>query len=147
MTKPEQPAFDATNNLLYVTDASSKSVGVVRFHFDPATETLNTPEVVAAGLSGTGNGLDGQRADAVALDQTSGNLYVGFRARNLGAATQIARVNNPSAPDTTTQTVDFVARPHGASRCSGWASSSTRPPAPSRRRPTSTSGTTRVSTC
>ena len=108
MAKPEQSAFDATRNLLYVADGGSRSVGVVRFHFDPATETLNTPEVLASGLSGTGAGLDGQRADAVALDPLTDSLYVGFRTRTLGATTQIARVPGASGP-AAAQNVEFVA--------------------------------------
>ncbi len=109
MTKAEQSAFDATKNLLYVADGSSRSVGVVRFHFDPVTETLNTPEVIASGLVGSGVGLDGQRADAVALDPLTDSLYVGFRTRAIGATTQIARVLNASAISTATQNVEFVA--------------------------------------
>ncbi len=109
LLKAEQSAFDAAKNLLYVADGGSKSVGVVRFVFDPTTETLSTPSVLAAGLVGTGLGLDGQRADAVALDPVAGSLYVGFRTRNLGVSAQIARVNNPSAADTTSQAVEFVA--------------------------------------
>lgn len=108
MAKPEQSAFDASRNLLYVADGGSKSVGVVRFHFDPVTETLNTPEVIASGLVGSGLGLDGQRADAVALDPLTDALYVGFRTRKIGASTQIARVPAASGA-AATQNVEFVA--------------------------------------
>ena len=110
LLKPEQSVFDAAKGLVYVADGGSRSVGVVRFTFDPATETLSNPAVIASGLAGTGLGLDGQRAGAVALDPVSGRLYVGFRARFLGTNTQIARVANPSAVDTTGQAVDFIAR-------------------------------------
>lgn len=109
LLKPEQSSYDAGRHLLYVTDGGTKSVGVVRFSFDPATETLSNPQVIAAGLVGTGLGLDVQRADAIARDPLTDALYVGFRTRKIGASTQIARVNNASALDTTTQNVDFLA--------------------------------------
>ncbi|WP_411284434.1 hypothetical protein, partial [Lapillicoccus sp.] len=109
LLKPEQSSYDAASHFLYVADGGSKSVGVVRFSFDPVTETLSTPQVIAAALVGTGLGLDGQRADAVARDPLTDALYVGFRTRKIGASTQIARVNNASAPNTTTQGVDFLA--------------------------------------
>jgi Chitobiase/beta-hexosaminidase C-terminal domain/Bacterial Ig-like domain len=135
LAKPEQSVFDAAKNLLYVSDGSSKSLGVVRFTFDPtgtvctnpdgtrvgAAETLcgsgdsifaNRPQIVAGGQSGTGFGIDGQRADAVALDPLTDTLYVGFRSRNVSktGATQIARVRNASATDTFSQSVEFVAK-------------------------------------
>ena len=110
LLKPEQSSYDAGRHLLYVADGGTKSVGVVRFSFDPATETLSTPQVIAAGLVGTGLGLDGQRADAVARDPLTDALYVGFRTRKIGANTQIARVPNASALDTTSQGVDFLAQ-------------------------------------
>ncbi len=110
LLKPEQSSYDAGRHLLYVADGGTKSVGVVRFSFDPTTETLSNPQVIAAGLVGTGLGLDGQRADAVARDPLTDALYVGFRTRKIGANTQIARVPNASAADTTTQNVDFLAQ-------------------------------------
>ena len=110
LLKPEQSIYDAARHLLYVADGGTKSVGVVRFSFDPATETLNNPQVIAAGLAGSGLGLDGQRADAVARDPLTDSLYVGFRTRKVGANTQIARVPNASATDTTAQQVDFLAK-------------------------------------
>jgi hypothetical protein len=82
----------------------------VRFSFDPVTETLGSPQVIAAGLVGTGLGLDDQRADAVARDLLSDTLYVGFRTRKVGANTQIARVPNASSTDTTGQAVQFIAK-------------------------------------
>jgi hypothetical protein len=109
LLKPEQSSYDAGRHLLYVADGGTKSVGVVRFSFDPLTETLSNPQVIASGLVGTGLGLDGQRADAVARDPLTDALYVGFRTRKVGATTQIARVNNASAVDTTAQGVDFLA--------------------------------------
>jgi len=109
LLKPEQSSYDPGRQLLYVADGGSKSVGVVRFSFDPVTETLANPQVIAAGLVGTGLGLDAQRADAVARDPLTDALYVGFRTRRIGANTQIARVPNASAADTTTQGVDFLA--------------------------------------
>ncbi len=112
LTVPEQSAFDAAKNLLYVADGGSKSIGVVRFTFDPATETLGNPQVIASGMVGSGVGLDNQLADAVALDPLADALYVGFRQRNVGAntgGTQLARVPHASAADTRTQTVEFFA--------------------------------------
>ena len=110
LLKPEQSAYDATHHQLFVADGGTKSVGVVRFDFDPANETLGNPQVVASGLVGTGLGLDNQRADAVAIDPLTNALYVGFRSRNLGTNTQVARVPDAFAADTGTQTVDFIAK-------------------------------------
>ncbi len=66
---PGQPVFDAVSNSVYVTDLSSKSVGVVRYTFDPVTESIVNAAAIAPSLGG-------DRPAGAALDG-AGNLYVG----------------------------------------------------------------------
>jgi chitobiase/beta-hexosaminidase-like protein/Big-like domain-containing protein len=107
--QPGQPAFDSVSNLVYLPDATSKSVGVIRLQFDPAGSVCGAPETVCNPVTlAPGLGLDGQRADAAAIDPTTGTLYVAFLARNSTAPAQIARILNPSGP-VANQTVEFVA--------------------------------------
>jgi hypothetical protein len=106
-THPGQPAFDSSNNLVYIPDASSKSVGVIRLQFDPSGSICGMPESVCNPVVlAPGQGLEGQKADAAAIDPTTGTLYLGFLARNSTAPAQIARVLNPT---TTGASVEFVA--------------------------------------
>ena len=107
--QPGQPAFDSANNLVYLPDATSKSVGVIRLQFDPAGTVCGAPETVCNPVTmAPSQGLDGQRADAAAIDPTTGTVYVGFLARNSTAPAQIARILNPSGP-VANQNVEFVA--------------------------------------
>jgi chitobiase/beta-hexosaminidase-like protein/Big-like domain-containing protein len=107
--QPGQPAFDSVNNLVYLPDATTRSVGVLRLQFDPAGTVCGAPETVCNPVTvAPGQGLDGQRADAAAIDPTTGTLYIGFLARNSTAPALIARVLNPSGP-VANQSVEFVA--------------------------------------
>lgn len=89
-TSPGQPTFRLTNattgaGVVFVPDNSSKSQGVWRPTFDPATQTVGTPVLLANG----GGGLAGNKATATALGP-DGKLYVGF-LKNGG----IVRITNP----------------------------------------------------
>ena len=109
-TKPGQPAFDPASGFVYVPDATSKSVGVIRLQFDASGTMCGAPETVCNPVTlAPGMGLEDQKADAAAVDPTSGTLYLGFQARNATAPTQIARILNPAGP-VGTQSVEFVAR-------------------------------------
>jgi Chitobiase/beta-hexosaminidase C-terminal domain len=124
--KPGQTALDPKpqpdgTHILYITDSGTQSVGLVRLTYDWAgnvcrtaagalmgPESLCKPVVVAPG-----QGLDNQRADALAIDPSvgaNGAVYVGFRLRNISASTQIARIVNPATP---TERVEFVANSGG----------------------------------
>ena len=124
--KPGQTALDPKaqpdgTHILYVTDAGTQSIGLVRLTYDwagtvcrTATGTLMGPESLCKPITvAPGQGLDNQRADAVAIDPSvgaNGAVYVGFRLRNLSASTQIARIVNPATP---TERVEFVANSGG----------------------------------
>lgn len=82
---PGQAAFDATNNLVYVPDNSSKSQGVWRLRFDPTTETVITDVLLGPNLN-----LGILRPTSVALSANDGKLYVS----NLKNG-NIARIVNP----------------------------------------------------
>lgn len=83
-----QPAFDASRNLLYVPDNASKSTGVLRLTYDPASETFTTAEAIAPSLAGN-------RPVGAALGP-DGNLYVSFLKNG-----NIVRVTNPAGAATT----------------------------------------------
>jgi hypothetical protein len=83
---PGQPVYDAQTNFVYVSDNSSKSPGIWRLRFDPATETLSGPVLMAPG-----SGLDTLRLDAAALGP-DGGLYLGGLRQGY-----IVRINNPRA--------------------------------------------------
>jgi hypothetical protein len=124
--KPGQTALDPKpqpdgTHILYVTDAGTQSVGLMRLTYDWAgtvcrtvSGTLMGPESLCKPITvAPGQGLDNQRADAVAIDPSvgaNGAVYVGFRVRNLSASTQIARIVNPATP---TEKVEFVANSGG----------------------------------
>jgi hypothetical protein len=83
---------------------------VIRLQFDASGAICGAPETVCNPVTlAPGMGLDGQKADAAAVDPTSGALYVGFLARNATAPTQIARILNPAGP-IGNQIVEFVAK-------------------------------------
>jgi hypothetical protein len=82
-----QPSFDPATNFVYVPDNSTKGTSVLRFKFDPATETLSEAgsvgdAVIVAGSKPTGSVLD-----------TDGSLYVSSGAAKAG---NIVRITNPS---------------------------------------------------
>lgn len=106
-TKPGQPAFDNSVNVVYLPDDSGghKGVGLVALTFDQngticrdslgnlkGAESICNPVVIDP------NGaLDTQRAHAAGIDFTAADhpVYIGFLNRNTTAPTEIARVNNP----------------------------------------------------
>ncbi|HET7399684.1 MAG TPA: Ig-like domain-containing protein [Intrasporangium sp.] len=85
-TSPGQPAFDASRNLLYVPDNSTKNTGMWRFPFDPATQRVGagTSFNVSPDLA------NDTKPTATALG-ADGSLYAGFTR---GA--DIVRVTNPT---------------------------------------------------
>ncbi|MEA2254275.1 MAG: hypothetical protein QOG35_320, partial [Solirubrobacteraceae bacterium] len=90
-----QPAYDAGNQFVYVPDSAANKGGVVRYTFDPTSETLGNPVVLAPNA-----GLAGNKPDTVALGP-DGNLYVGFLKNG-----NIVRITNPGGA---TQTVQSAA--------------------------------------
>ena len=74
---PGQPSYDANTNFVYVPDNSSKSQGVWRLKFDPATKNIitSTRSTFKPVLLAPGKGLAGVRTTATALGPNG--LYVG----------------------------------------------------------------------
>ncbi len=68
-----QAAFDPANKFVYVPDSSAASQGVYRLAFNPATETVGKPTVLASGQN-----LGANRPVAAALGP-DGKLYVSFK--------------------------------------------------------------------
>lgn len=94
--QPGQPAYDAASNFIYVPDESAKGVGVARYAYNPATQSVFTsgfmfdeqrPAIVAPTA-----GLTGLRPSSVAVGP-DGGLYVG--SLNTG---DIRRITNPGGP-------------------------------------------------
>ncbi|MBI4491495.1 MAG: hypothetical protein HY690_01725, partial [Chloroflexi bacterium] len=102
---PGQPSFDSANNVVYVPDNSSKSQGVWRLSFNPTTETVGSPVLVAGGAGGLG----GNRATATALGPDH-NLYVGFIKNG-----NVLRVANPGGSSPTVQTIGKTSDGRGVS--------------------------------
>jgi hypothetical protein len=72
-------ALPAGAKLVYVADNSSKSVSVVRFVYNPANETLNSPLAMkVTNPTFVGGGSGGGRPSAVALAPNGADLYVGY---------------------------------------------------------------------
>src|SRR5262249_7553623 len=78
--------FDATRNLVYVPDLSSKSLGVWRFPYNPATETLGTGTVIASTAV-----LGIFRPNAVVLNATGSLLFMSFARTG-----NVTRINAPA---------------------------------------------------
>lgn len=89
-----QAAFDPVNKFVYVPDSSAASQGVYRLAFNPATETVGKPTVLASGQN-----LGANRPVAAALGP-DGNVYVSFKQSG-----SIVRITTPS---TATQTIEPV---------------------------------------
>ncbi len=92
-----QAAFDPQSNSIYVADASPGSKGAYRLNYDPITETVNSPLLLAAGLI-QDNG--GPRAAELGPD---GRLYLGLNKNG-----QIVRITNPGGPTQTVEPVGFT---------------------------------------
>ncbi|MBI4671729.1 MAG: hypothetical protein HY741_08695 [Chloroflexi bacterium] len=93
-TSPGAPAFDPATHFVYVPDNSSKSRGVWRLKFNPVTETVGNPVLLAPNA-----GLGGNRPTTVALGP-DGNLYVSFLKKG-----NLVRINNPAAATQTARTI------------------------------------------
>lgn len=95
---PGQPSYDANTNFVYVPDNSSKSQGVWRLKFDPATKNIitSTRSTFKPVLLAPGKGLAGVRTTATALGPNG--LYVGsIKSGN------IVRITNPAGATTNQQ--------------------------------------------
>jgi hypothetical protein len=88
-----------------VADKSANSQGVWRLTFDPASETVGGPVLLANGAGG----LAGNRATATALGP-DGALYVGFIRNG-----NIVRVSNPSGAAQTVQAIGKTSDGRGVS--------------------------------
>ena len=95
--KPGQLSYDAVNSKFYVPDLSAKSLGVVRFAYDPAADSghggislFSDRQPIAANC-----GLGGKLPWASAIGP-DGNLYVAFKK-----AADIVRVNTPAGASQT----------------------------------------------
>jgi hypothetical protein len=80
---PSQAVFDATRNVVYVADKSSKSQTVATYAFSPLTETLGVATTI------TVQPAAGARPDALALSADGNTLYVGYiRSNTITAVSQ-----------------------------------------------------------
>ena len=93
---PGQPVFDPGANFVYVPDAAVKSPGLWRLSFDPNTETIANPTLMAPGA-----GLDNDKLVGVALGP-DGNIYAAGLKNGF-----IYRLQNPRG-DPSTMAVDVV---------------------------------------
>jgi hypothetical protein len=93
---PGQPIFDPVGNFLFVPDAAVKSPGLWRLTFDPNTETISNPTLMAPGA-----GLDNDKLVGVAMGP-DGNIYAAGLKNGF-----VYRVGNPRG-DPSTMTVDVV---------------------------------------
>lgn len=94
---PGQATFDATKNIVYIPDNSSKSQGVWRYTWNPTTRRLARPVVISGTRAGTANSLISIRTTATAMDR-NGNLYVGAIKSGF-----IFKVTTPSGTPTVTR--------------------------------------------
>lgn len=92
---PGQPDFDSVTNFVYVPDTSSKSQGVWRLIFDPASEKVVTDILLAAG-----KGLGSNRPSAVALGRSDNKLYMSALKNG-----NIVRITTPSGPSQNVESV------------------------------------------
>jgi hypothetical protein len=93
---PGQPVFDPNGNFVYVPDAAVKSPGLWRLNFDPATETISNPTLLAPGA-----GLANVKLAGVALGR-DGNVYAAGLKNGF-----VYRVKNPRG-DPAAVVVDVV---------------------------------------
>lgn len=83
-----QPSFDPASNVVYVPDNSTKGDSVLRFTFNPTTETLR-----ADGSVGSPVIVAGSKPTGSAVDPADGSLYISSGAAKRGA---VVRITNPS---------------------------------------------------
>jgi len=78
---PGFAGLPAGAKFVFVADASSKSNAVVRYVFNPATETLSGALTIQVpNVTNVGGGSAGGRAQAVAMAANGTDLYVGYKA-------------------------------------------------------------------
>jgi len=89
---------------VFVADASSKSVSVVRYVFDPAKEQLNGAlPIQVQNLTSVGGGAGGGRPVALALAPNGTDLYVGYLKSG-----DIMKIPNATTVTSSTPTVTKV---------------------------------------
>lgn len=93
---PGQVVYDPAGNFVYVPDAAVKSPGLWRINYDPNTETISNPTLMAPGA-----GLDNDKLVGVAMGP-DGNIYAAGLKNGF-----IYRVQNPHG-DPSTMAVDVV---------------------------------------
>ena len=93
---PGQVIYDSVGNFMFAPDAAVKSPGIWRLNFDPNSETISNPTLLAPGA-----GLDNQKLVGIAFGP-DGNLYAGGLKNGF-----IYRVQNPRG-DPSTMAVDIV---------------------------------------
>jgi hypothetical protein len=93
---PGQPVYDPVGNFVYVPDQAVKSPGLWRMNFDPTSETISAPTLMAPGA-----GLDNDKLDGVAMGPDN-NLYAGGLKNGF-----IYRIQNPRG-DPTAMQVDII---------------------------------------
>jgi hypothetical protein len=93
---PGQAIYDPVGNFVYVPDSAVKSPGLWRLNFDPVTERVSNPTLLAPG-----GGLDNDKLLGVAMGP-DGNIYAAGLKNGF-----VYRVQNPRG-DTSTMGVDVV---------------------------------------
>jgi hypothetical protein len=74
-----QAVYDATHQVVYVPDQSSKSTQLVRFNYDQANEAVTGPLVIQVpNNTAVGGGTSGGRTASLALNRDGSKLFVGY---------------------------------------------------------------------
>jgi hypothetical protein len=103
--KGGQALFDPTNNLVYVADTITKTNQVIRFNYNPATDSLSGATTIQVqNLTSVGGGTGGGRAQGLALVNSADGaqrLYVGYIKSG-----DVMQALNPSGKDRTGKNVN-----------------------------------------
>jgi IPT/TIG domain len=74
-----QAVYDASAKKVYVADAATKSVNIVRYDYDQNNENVINPKIIAVNnVTAVGGGSGGGRPASVALSPDGSKLYVGY---------------------------------------------------------------------
>ncbi|MCU1314402.1 MAG: hypothetical protein JWM54_2159, partial [Acidobacteriaceae bacterium] len=88
----------ANAKLIFVPDGSSKSVNVVRFVFNPATETITVLSTISVNnVTAVGGGAGGGRPLSAIIGPNGRDLYVGYKASGDIMMVPNATANQPGA--------------------------------------------------
>jgi hypothetical protein len=99
-----QAVYDAVNRKVYVADGAAKSIQVVRFNYDPATENITSPVAIQVqNPTAVGGGSGGGRPSSIALNPSGTRLYVGYirsgdimQVANPATAPVVTKIGNTS---------------------------------------------------